>query len=39
MWAFVIDVSVDASTIDSSPVVRDFSDVFLVAGHVVGEGC
>lgn len=37
-WAFVIDVSAKVSTIDSVPVLRDFLDVFLVAGHVPGRG-
>jgi len=36
---FVIDFSAEAPTIDLVLVGRDFSDMFLVAEHVVGQGC
>lgn len=35
-WVFVIDVSAEGPTIDLVLVLRDFSDMFLVAEHVVG---
>lgn len=39
IWAFVMDVSAKASTINSVLVVKDLSDVFLVDGYVVRQGC
>jgi len=35
----VMDVSAEVAIIDSVLMLRDFSNMFLVAGHVAGRSC